>query len=419
MDKLLLLICFGLLSCHLYAQQSGGERLDSTYFENITPDNEWQGWKKNFNLYDDDGWWAYTEEAYLNQFSNQWEPFSGKTKTANEEGQLSKEVMQIWNEEMMIWENYSQSEYIYDGEEFTELTNKRWDTLTMDWVNDYKWTNSYNEEGLITNFTMYFTDENGAFYPFQQTHYEYGVDIYSLIQTTQMWNQDMNAWVNGEQITYEEDAEGRPLKNVRYLNNELNEWEADRKFEFSYDEEMMTSIRSIFSYEEEDQDWLLYRNDYFTYNENNTLIEHYYEALNIESELEFLFKHNYFLTDYENTLQEDTYQWNAELEDWGITRHGYYYYSTVPKNVAIESIKTKKLKGLSKLYLNHSVTYLNGLPANQNWQLQLVDMNGRVAAERIYQSGEALQFTNLKPGHYIIRLTGDKDIFTGQWIVLN
>lgn len=415
----ILIFCFILTSNSLYAQQSGGERLDSTYFENITFDNEWQGWKKSFNLYDNDNWWSYVEEAYFDSQSSSWNPFSGITKTANEEGQLSKEVMQVWNQELSIWENYSQTEYIYDEEQYAEVTSKKWDTLSMNWVNDYKWTNTFNEEGLITNQTTYFTDENGSFYPFQQTNYQYEVDVFTLIQTTQMWEEDMNTWVNGEQITYEEDSEGRPIKNVRYVVNELNEWVADRKFEFSYDEEAMTTVRSISSYEEQLQDWLQYRNDYFSYNETNTLIEHYYEALNVESVFEFLFKHNYTLTDYENRLQEDTYQWDSDIEDWTITRHGYFYYSTVPKTVANESIIPTKLKGLSKLYTNNTVTKLNGLAPNQDWQLQLIDMNGRIVAQKNHQSGEALQFSNLKEGHYILRVVGDQDIFTGQWIVLN
>lgn len=415
----ILIFCFILTSNSLYAQQSGGERLDSTYFENITFDNEWQGWKKSFNLYDNNNWWSYVEEAYFDSQSSSWNPFSGITKTANEEGQLSKEVMQVWNQELSIWENYSQTEYIYDEEQYAEVTSKKWDTLSMNWVNDYKWTNTFNEEGLITNQTTYFTDENGSFYPFQQTNYQYEVDVFTLIQTTQMWEEDMNTWVNGEQITYEEDSEGRPIKNVRYVVNELNEWVADRKFEFSYDEEAMTTVRSISSYEEQLQDWLQYRNDYFSYNETNTLIEHYYEALNVESVFEFLFKHNYTLTDYENRLQEDTYQWDSDIEDWTITRHGYFYYSTVTKTVANESIIPTKLKGLSKLYTNNTVTKLNGLAPNQDWQLQLIDMNGRIAAQKNYQSGEALQFSNLKEGHYILRVIGNEDNYIGQWIILD
>jgi hypothetical protein len=163
----------------------------------------WEGsaWKTDNRYtcsYDDSGY--LTSTLHEGWFGGSWVNSFLETYIRNSNGTVQELLARKWNEEASEWENdyrYTNT-YNDEGERLTQL-EEFW--MAGAWVTYEQGTYTYSGNNL-TNYLVEFNDGNGGWEIDHQVKYTYNGNGTISQSTDQGWNEDQGIWVNSERQDY-------------------------------------------------------------------------------------------------------------------------------------------------------------------------------------------------------------------------
>jgi hypothetical protein len=233
-----------------------------------------QSWDLNFDLwvnswkstytYDENG--NMTKELVQEWIDDQWIDDRITTYTYDENGRETEHISQYWKDEQ--WNKDGKEKFIY-GENRIEQITLFWRKHA--WIDDLKFTSTYNEDGNVTEYLSQYWDVAQWSNDQKITNtYDYkGKMTESLSQT---WDR-FDLWVNDWKTiyTYEESENGYLIMEDFYNMWDSASWINWKKYTYTYDENgnRIEELRQGYY----DEYWINWSKYIYNYDENGYRIE--------------------------------------------------------------------------------------------------------------------------------------------------
>ena len=259
-NNLNLVIVF--FTCLLFSLNSFSQKIQTSLTETWKNEN-WENTNKTSSTYDGNGFLIYS----LSQIweINSWKDNTQSFYTNNLDGSASQMISQLWNSETNVWENTLKVNYTYNAAKKI-LTSESEFWMGTDWMPIVKQTNTYDNNGLLTNILSQNWDFISSWNNVSQSIYtNKDKGIVSQI-ITQLWN--LNVWTNSTRITFSYTASDKVETSI------TEKWSVANWINFSLDTNSYNG--SGFLINSLSQDWIKNTNEWknssqynYTYNSEN------------------------------------------------------------------------------------------------------------------------------------------------------
>lgn len=331
------------------------------------------------------------------------------------------------------WMNHSYYAYEWDG------INR---IMAREFVNDYAEEESvryeyfYSDDSPYYDSQVVYTRVKDDWMPYQKASYKYDEKRNTIEELYAVWSNQTNNWADALKITSSYDSENRMTSYFQYAwDSKSNKWYGynpdgnNDGQEFYYTEDGKDAL--IVNYDWEDGDWLEYKHETFTYDENGNLIKDAFEYWNRSkkdwSGYDKYGPYNYLETNYSleysyddngrqilmevfNTLQDGSlkkaYKLESEyvnLEDNCILRKNSEY--TTWKNTGVPELskvdeQTFDIFGNEIHYLQYTYTIVPDVRINKTEEFRHYDEMGRFTGAEYYsfllQENENTRYGDIK-----------------------
>lgn len=331
------------------------------------------------------------------------------------------------------WMNHSYYAYEYDG------INR---IMAREYVNDYEQEESLRYEYFYSDETPYYDSQvvyvriNGDWMPYQKASYKYDEDRNTIEELYASWSNQSNNWVDALKITSSYDNYHRMTSYFQYAwDNKSSKWIGynpdgnNDGQEFYYTEDGKDSL--IVNYDWENGDWLEYKHEIFTYDENGNLLKDAFEYWNRNKqdwsgydkygpynylETNYCIEYSYdennrqILMEVINTLQDGSlkkaYKVESEytdLEDDCILRKSSEY--TTWKNTGVPELSKVDEQTFNRFgneihYLQYTYTIVPDVRINKTEEFRHYDEKGRFTGAEYYsfllQENENTRYGDIK-----------------------
>ncbi len=255
---------------------------------------EWTDYEKEIYAYNGvQSWYTSFESYYWYEPLQTWNGLNNWEDTYDDQGRWIQTIVKDWDYDADIW---------YDCEKKTKIY---YETEACEYINYYKNT----DDDVWEQYYLSSYDENGN----RIEYYEKG------------WDPFNNEFNGGYREIKEYINNFISTLVIYHLDNDINAWLEDVKFEYFYDEQQNNFETRHYNWQA--KGWELYGRDSAVYNQNNEKIENYFMLFD-RSDWFTIYKelYSYIYTDT-TTTTETVYQ-HLPSNGWDNYRKTIYTHST-------------------------------------------------------------------------------------------
>jgi len=134
------------------------------------------------------------------------------------------------------YEEHTRNKYQYNSEnKMTESFTEKWDTITQDWMGEWRIIFKYDSAGTLSNTTTYHF-KNEAWIPTERTIYGKETDKPVEWNIVQKWDCGAEKWSNELYYVFQKNAKGQTDTEV-HLSWIKKEWQIDMAYHYVYNEQ--------------------------------------------------------------------------------------------------------------------------------------------------------------------------------------
>lgn len=368
-------ICIALTTLFLSAFGMAQITTDTSYTKQWNDrSNGWESFEKTVKYFNDDFLISELVQVYNGE---RWVNYSFKSISHNENGNLSEELSQFWNDHLLRWEDNSKVVYSYD-EDGKLVRMSQMNIFGNEAENNKKEEYAYDAGGRVIEKTIFHFD---------------------------------NGWQNFIRNTYVYD-EGNPIEERTYhwKNGQWGEPTSLEKFQYNKEDQMVA--RNKFRFENGMEQPLLRQKNYINRNGNleELLIQRWdSKAGEWKSSDKFLFVNN----KEGNVISSLHMTWNRS--EWANLWFNEYSGNTkVDPCMPIEKEVTFEVR--THPFLNKAIVDFDN-PNREVITIRILDEQGTVIRS-CTTSGNKVTFKKdqLETGLYYVELHGD-DLYTGKFSI--
>lgn len=350
--------------------------------------------------------------------TSQWKIYKRSIYAYDQDGNKIEMLRYTWQQSRSNWEMLK-DEYLYDlNANLTEQTEYSWDTISGQWMNNTRWINAYDNEGILDTTTIV------------------------------RWDPSDEKWINSFRNVYTLDGKGNIYEMISYnWNNSLSQWEYQYKYETVYD----TCDRQILSltykvdktvtqwinysrseWEECDTEgnylkcnyfdwdtamdqWLISIKYSYTYNSGGKIICQIGSVYNETTELwEESSKYEYKYNGVGNETLFTISFWNESQAQWiGSSKRTSYYLAS--PSTGITNSENPNLIWYPVPAKDFIKIEMKGM--YNTVMVELFDLNGRKVISQDLNFDNRISAGQLKNGVYLIRISCDNNVFSEKIVI--
>jgi hypothetical protein len=190
------------------------------------------------NIYNSDGTLQQTINKNWNVATSSWNDYSKNSFVYNNHKTIDTATTDLWNYNTALWQSQGRSVYTYTitGKLFHYVT-QQWQT--GQWVNQLFYTDYYDNNGFLSNVLVEQWD-GFDFEKYTQASYKNNSDGSIYQHASQLWDENLNTWVNDFEETYSYPASCRlPLQFLLFTatknDNTVNlKWQTSNEINIAH-----------------------------------------------------------------------------------------------------------------------------------------------------------------------------------------
>lgn len=292
----------------------------------------------------------------------------------------------------------------------------RWDTITVQWLNNYMSENTYDANGNRIIETSYFWHSDDSLW-FDDYIYEYAYDEngYMTQESYKFWDEYNNKWQYYSRFDYTNDENGNCTQFNRFKWDDISDkWVISYHYEYIFDENGHEIQLLVSAW-----DTILHqgipdtKHDYSWDGNGNMIRDLYYTWDTITGQWENYKKYDYTY-DVNGNVSRYTYDmWNKDISDWTYFDRAFKYYSLLD----ITGTYGNELSEIN-VWPNPASDYLIfDIDESGAVKVVIYDMQGRkVLARQLDNSKPQVPVSHLNNGIYLYVIYGSK-MYSGKVVI--
>ncbi len=314
-----------------------------------------------------------SQENQIFKFSNStWENKERYTFSYDNNNRMTEKLKYLWNG---LWSYDVQTVYSYNENGDIETTASRWwNTSSLTWMNSVMLTNNYDNNGnSISELIQSWNYGSATWENDYLTSYSYDANNKLIQALTQQWSDSENDWVNSDRYIYTNDFNGNQIRND-WNRWGGTSWSGHARWDYTYNAANL--LTGCVNSGWENETWVDYYRETYTYDSNGNLISELTEA----------------------PYDETTWQ-NVSLLN--------YYISCPVTSIVNSSV------GSSLAVFPNPATDILYIPENN--KIEILDMQGTL--QETYVDGQQqLTISAYQAGMYILKLSDKSGVRMTKFI---
>ncbi|NJK85482.1 MAG: DUF3836 domain-containing protein [Bacteroidales bacterium] len=356
---------------------------------------------------------SFITERY-NESTRQWVPRWKEEFTYLPDGCIEQVIYGSWVKPSGNGEKFRET-YSYDSNKnLIEAIGMKWDTISMDWVNDHKYEFLYDDnENLIEKAAYFWNKTDNVWNNDFKNNYSFNESGNLSQEIYIVWNKSDNDWVNYNKCIYFYEEEIL-THYIRFQWNESTEkWDTAYRNEIFWDDNGCEIEGKVYKWDTLSSDWSILSNYYTPRNDDGNIIQYLNYGWN-SSSTEWINNYKY---DYTYDSQGDlilfiSYYWDPGENQWKHYDRSTYHYS----EQNITGFLRNNLQ--VNVYPNPSYQFISVEVAGTTNPLyfELFDLQGKEILSVKFIERIDIDVRHLKTGIYVYRVIYNNQIITGEII---
>lgn len=369
------------------------------------------------------------ENQYYDEIAMAWINDSKNEFTYDVYGNNTVDILSVWNTDTELYELSDKQEFEYENGFLIEQLYFSYDAENMEWVQNLRWLYSYDEDGNLTISYIYFW--NGSSWDMTARNVRTYDEGFLISDVSSYWDESTNSWMNNSKEEYSYDPYGHLIVTTGFMWDMITEeWRNFFKYENTYEGDFLTESTS-YSWDIINGMWVTdYMNEY-TYDEN----------LNMVNNMEFEWNGTTWVLTWEaDFTYNNDYTIDELLLPWFYGEAGLTFMHMLTD---ITEYADGSIVPTDRSMLYYSEVDITGIPENESaiavvypqpardevmfrlgdknqlLDLSIFDLSGKLALVQQIASDQPVALSNLLPGLYFYRLSGNSaKVYTGKLSVL-
>lgn len=362
-------------------------------------------WEKSYGTnYEYDSNNNLIAETGLRWADGVWKRSSIETYSYNASNKVTQDTYEDWNPQTNAVDYKGRTNYSYTNGRLTSIESQDWEN--SNWVNDYKFTITYNSNNLPSIGIEYFW-ENSQWNSDERTTYTYNVNNKIISSVFEEWNGTQ--WVNSEKTLYTYNAQNKITSEKSADWDEFNSnWAANgNQTEYEWDATGNQTLE--IDYYKDGQGNINRYKDEYTYDTFN-LMSSFTHPFKDKTGVDYIFED----FPYVNKVQvENGYSYNNQTNSFQLSSRTSYNYNAA---ITLSTPTIEKATAIISVYPNPARVFLNIENPSEIAidKVFVTDMTGKKVLEQ--NNATQINVQNLAKGIYVLEAYSGKERMQSKFI---